>query len=1169
MRAQPWTRMFVLAIGLGVGLGPLGAQPQAAGPLRPGKILSTRHQNARNPAGTENGWRTGIHDPVEWSAGPPTGLDAQQPGYVPNRLIIRLRENNPTQANATPYSKRKASHRATLAQIERDHNLKLLKPVFATLHTQLEGHLSNGRDLDVAALGRERQARFPSRSRRVPGRQSMFDLLPVYVFKTLDSQADIPAKCAALTKDPAIEYAEPDYVVSIDGLPNDPLFEYQWPLHNTAQLHPRPGEGTGYGTQDADVDAPEAWDAYVPTRSVVVAIVDTGVDYAHPDLAANMWTDVDGFYGYDFSNNDSDPMDDHGHGTHVAGIVAAVHGNGLGISGVCPDARIMALKFLDEDARGPLSLAEDAFYYAVANGADVISNSWSSDDPSDTLLTAVEYAHSQGVLLVASAGNENSHFWRYPAKYSQVVSVAATDCNDRKAGFSTYGDLPSWYWVDLAAPGVHILSLYAGQGSYLLASGTSMSCPHVAGGLALLLSAWPDLTADEITQRLLATTDDITLLNPGYEKGLGTGRLNLHRALTMTPRPRFMFSHIGFEDVVGNGNDLPEPGETIELSFELENIWLDAKGVTVHLIDDESCLQIPIEPADGDVPTGSSVAGAFSFDIPPEIPLPHRLPFRLVLAMTNGPTQTKLLPVDVSWPLREGWPYQYSAGMYAGEALAADLDDDGTHEIVLTGADSLAVVNTDGSFLSDTWPLELLRTVESWAIGNLDADVGLEMLGFRTDHGAGSSRQLIYTFNMDGTVVDGDWPKYLPSTSLGGNGHITLVDLDGDGVDEVVVTTQSPWLYVFSGDGSIYGNAWPKEFLMGVNWHVAIADLDGDGHEELIAVTGGPYAEEHEVRAYHADGTMAAGWPFVLDEAPWTGAVVGDINGDGLQEVAFTTLADEVYVLNSHGDLLSSAWPVRLLGSWGYNSIALGDLDNDGLPEILVAGDQNPYIHALNHQASSLPGWPAIVDRAEESFLPYVNRIHAVADVDGDGLPEVIVGTHMGPYVFNHDGTRLPGAAPLRTDSRYLRSSYYGAMSVSDIDGDADVEILMAIGDRTYVFDFAGDAKDIQWARYRADVRNTGHLKPIDCNDNGIADRRDLVQETSDDCNTNGTPDECDLGGDADGDNDVDLADHALFVAMMSGPSTPVNCSVLDSDGDGDIDLKDHADFAITYSGSP
>ena len=184
--------------------------------------------------------------------------------------------------------------------------------------------------------------------------------------------------------------------------------------------------------------------------------------------------------------------------------------------------------------------------------------------------------------------------------------MAATDCNDRKAGFSTYGDLPSWYWVDLAAPGVHILSLYAGQGSYLLASGTSMSCPHVAGGLALLLSAWPELTADEITQRLLATTDDIAPLNPGYEKGLGTGRLNLHRALTMTPRTRFMFSHIGFEDVVGNGNQLPEPGETIELSFELENIWLDAKGVTVHLIDDESCLQIPIEPADGDVATESA-----------------------------------------------------------------------------------------------------------------------------------------------------------------------------------------------------------------------------------------------------------------------------------------------------------------------------------------------------------------------------------------------------------------------------------------------------------------------------------------------------------------------------------------------------------------------------------
>lgn len=309
--------------------------------------------------------------------------------------------------------------------------------------------------------------------------------------------------------DPDVEYAELNPVVSICAEPNDPLFASQWAL----------------GT----IGAAEVWDTCRGTSDVIVALIDTGVDLNHRDLQGNLWVNdselhgldgvdddkngyTDDVCGYNFAYNNSDSQDDHGHGTHCAGTVAAVGNNGLDVTGICWNARIMPLKVLGADGDGSAADAAVAIYYAVANGADVISGSWGSEDTSKLLEEAVAHAQRQGVPVVAAAGNESSDAPFYPAAYPEVIAVAATQKSDRRWYLSNYG-----HWVDIAAPGRDILSLRAAGTSAGVArdpfttkmSGTSMAAPHVSAACALLLSANPFLTVLEIREMLTATGDPI------------------------------------------------------------------------------------------------------------------------------------------------------------------------------------------------------------------------------------------------------------------------------------------------------------------------------------------------------------------------------------------------------------------------------------------------------------------------------------------------------------------------------------------------------------------------------------------------------------------------------------------------------------------------------------
>jgi len=363
----------------------------------------------------------------------------------------------------------------------------------------------------------------------------------------LDPAADWAATLLAYQNDPNVLFAQPDHRVSLQLEPDDPQYPGLYGLNNFGQMP--------FEIDDADIDAPEAWNVTTGSHSTIVAVIDTGVDYNHPDLAANIWTNegeiagnridddgngfVDDLHGYDFANRDGNPMDDHFHGTHVAGTIGAVGNNGIGVVGVNWDVQIMAVKFLDENGGGFESDAIAALNYAVANGASISNNSWGGLGFSAAFQAALQNAANQGHIFVAAAGNDG---WNndldpfYPAGYnvSNVVSVAATDYTDQLAWFSNYGKQS----VDLAAPGVDILSTFPTtmtgamsesgfSTNYESISGTSMATPHVAGVMALVKSIHPEWTHQQIINKVLNSVDFIE----GASLTATGGRLNAAAAV--------------------------------------------------------------------------------------------------------------------------------------------------------------------------------------------------------------------------------------------------------------------------------------------------------------------------------------------------------------------------------------------------------------------------------------------------------------------------------------------------------------------------------------------------------------------------------------------------------------------------------------------------------------
>lgn len=360
------------------------------------------------------------------------------------------------------------------------------------------------------------------------------------------------ATAQALESLTSVRYVEPDSMRHIDATPNDPSFTALWGLNNTGQSG---------GVPDADIDAPEVWDLSTGSTDVAVMVIDTGVDIDHPDLVANLFFNaaecngtaevdddangyVDDCRGFDTANDDGNPDDDHGHGTHVAGTIGAVGDNGIGVVGVNWDVTIVACKFLAANGSGSTSDAIGCLNYLLqlrSQGVPIIAsnNSWGGGSFSQGLLDAINAVGAQGVGFVAAAGNDgtdNDAAPHYPSSYggNNVLAVASTTRTDAMSSFSNRGITS----VDLGAPGSSIYSTVPG-GTYSSSSGTSMATPQVAGCLALLKSLFPAETGQQLQARMMANVDSISALNGKVSTG---GRLNCMKAAESGADPKIQLT---------------------------------------------------------------------------------------------------------------------------------------------------------------------------------------------------------------------------------------------------------------------------------------------------------------------------------------------------------------------------------------------------------------------------------------------------------------------------------------------------------------------------------------------------------------------------------------------------------------------------------------------------
>ncbi|MGE5313368.1 MAG: S8 family serine peptidase [Acidobacteriota bacterium] len=487
---------------------------------------------------------------------------------------------------------------------------------------------------------------------------------------TVPSPVSIPRMLNDLRKNPAIEYAEPKYIHHTTYVPNDANLSSLWHL--------------------ATVKAQEAWDVTRGDSTVVIGIVDSGTDYTHPDLAANIWTNpgetgkdaqgrdkrtngvdddkngfVDDWHGWDFvgaggdqfkEDNDPNPYEGNSHGTHTAGIASAVADNSVGIAGIGFRTKLMITKHgIDTPGDNSIYNGDDGILYCINNGANIVSCSWGGSAGSQYEEDIVRYALKHNALIVASAGNGGDDQLgddlavepEFPGAFLGVLSVGATDSQDRIAYFSNYGS-PNRFKV--FAPGVNIYSTLP-KGAYGTMSGTSMATPLAAGTAALVKAKHPAWSAADLMFQLCGTSDRIDQQNINLTGRLGYGRVNALRAVTetySTPAPDIAFISISIDDSrSGNGNKILEPGEQADITVTLENEWGDAAGVSATLSTDSWAATITkpsasFGPMRGiammDSARKTNSADPFTLSINADA-IPTLVPLTLHVTTANGPAR--------------------------------------------------------------------------------------------------------------------------------------------------------------------------------------------------------------------------------------------------------------------------------------------------------------------------------------------------------------------------------------------------------------------------------------------------------------------------------------------------------------------------------------------------
>lgn len=447
---------------------------------------------------------------------------------------------------------------------------------------------------------------------------------------------DVQTAIQTLNNHPAVAFAEPDYLAHIITIPNDPLYMEQWGL--------------------SKIEAPQAWDVITGSTDVVIAVIDSGMDIDHPDLAGQLWTNpgeiagngvdddnngyVDDIHGWNMVDDNGDLSDNTGHGTEVAGIMAATGNNGLGVTGVCWQCQLMVVKVTQSGGVANYSDIVAGIAYAAQKGADVINLSLGGYSDSITLKTILATA-SETAVVVGGAGNDNGEVPFYPATYGDsVLAVASTTISDTKAATSNYGS-----WIDISAPGEVITTTFDG-GSYGASSGTSLSAPFAAGLAGLLKSQHPDWSAQMIQAQMIQTAADISGNNPSYDGKLGSGRLNAAQAFTADAEPQVVYVGLSID---GEENGRPEPGSTADVVITLSNEWQNATNVQATLTTTSPDVNIINGTSTyGTIATYDEVSNTTPFQISISAAAPYATDLSFQLALVGDDGYTATIPVTVT-----------------------------------------------------------------------------------------------------------------------------------------------------------------------------------------------------------------------------------------------------------------------------------------------------------------------------------------------------------------------------------------------------------------------------------------------------------------------------------------------------------------------------------------
>jgi subtilisin family serine protease len=750
-----------------------------------------------------------------------------------------------------------------------------------------------------------------------------------------------------LRKDPSVEFVEPDYLVKAVKIPNDPQFDQQYALNNNGQ--------TG-GTPDADIDAVEAWEVFTGSgEEIIIGVIDTGVDYLHPDLADNIWQNIgeipdngidddgngyiDDYYGWDFAYDDNDPMDGDGHGTHCSGIIAAKGNNGIGVCGVMWNAKIMALKFLDDDGYGYTSDAIDAVDYAIAMNVPITSNSWGGGGYSQALQEVI----AQSGIFVAAAGNDYSDidiYPHYPSSYEldNIISVAATDHFDNKAEFSNYGKES----VDLAAPGVDILSTTPNN-QYEFYSGTSMATPYVSGAVGLSWSMNPTLASVEIRDAVFKAVDTISsmqgitvtggrlnakklidLIGPGWISITPFNSDSIYpsesREFTVTVNPENLFAGTRNAKMVFNTNDPFNPDVVVEVNVEIagcKSVYAENENVDFGKVWEgrDTTVSITLINQCNDLVT---VSGC-SFD--------NSL-FNTVMNFPAflRPFDTLLLPVTFS-------PADASDNISAVALISSDADDNPSLTVNLSGkCVAPPIISLNPRHLKKTLDYGIQDTSTIMITNSGGADYQ-----FKTKTKLMKNKGLALGNIADAELFVYDYYNYM------------LLKIDpetGNSFDTIKLDNQ---LY-------IYGMAYDGKFIYYTtgNGDISVLDLNTKELVRTIIVPQCRYMEAIGVTEQHIVITDSYDEKvFVLDKI--TGDIVTSWFSRGVYGLACVEADNSIFVVDYNNvvyeyDLMTGT----LLNSYTPDTYYIHSLSYSGSAEVLFALDWDYIIYAIDPQNGSI-----------------------------------------------------------------------------------------------------------------------------------------------------------------------------------------------------------------------